>query len=153
MSAEATNTAYLIVVAGGQRCALPLSSVVETMRPLPVRPLAEAPPFVAGVSIIRGQPVPVASLATLLGSEADDARRFIVVRAAAGSVAMAVADVVGVRQLAGDALAAVPPLLAKANAEAVAALASLDRDLLIVLKTAHIVDDEVWAMLDEVAPR
>ena len=39
--------------------ALPLEHVVETMRPLPVEPLGDAPRFILGLSIVRGEPIPV----------------------------------------------------------------------------------------------
>jgi hypothetical protein len=38
----------------------------------------------------------------------------------------------------------VPPLLATAASEAVAALATLDSELLVVLRAARILPDEVW---------
>ena len=44
-------------------CALPLEHVSETMRPLPVEPIAGVISPVAGVAIIRGGPVPVVDVA------------------------------------------------------------------------------------------
>jgi purine-binding chemotaxis protein CheW len=40
-------------------CAMPTEQVVETMRPLPVEPLAAAEPFVLGLCRIRDTSVPV----------------------------------------------------------------------------------------------
>ncbi len=114
------------------------------MRPLPVHPLAGAPAFVAGVSMIRGQGVPVVNLALLLGGQADPPTRFVVVRAADRSVALAVDAVIGVAELPAEALAVVPPLLAKAAGDTVTGLGALDSQLLFVLQTACIVPDDVF---------
>ena len=37
-------------------CALPVGAVIETMRRLPVEPIAGAPAFIAGLAIVRGEP-------------------------------------------------------------------------------------------------
>ena len=52
----------LIVMAGARACAIPLDYVAETMRPLPIEPVAGTPGFVRGVSVIRGAPTPVVDL-------------------------------------------------------------------------------------------
>jgi hypothetical protein len=46
-----------------------------------------------------------------------------------------------------ETVGVVPPLLAPVASEAIAALGSLDTDLLAVLRTAQIVPDEVWGLL------
>ncbi len=62
-------------------CALPVVHVEETMRPLPIGPLAGAPDFVAGLSIIRGRPTPVVDTGALLGArDAATPRRLVVLR-------------------------------------------------------------------------
>jgi CheY-like chemotaxis protein len=53
-------------MAGARACAFPLHHVGETMRPLPIKPLAGTPGFVCGVSVIRGTPTPVVDLKALL---------------------------------------------------------------------------------------
>lgn len=140
--AEPTFSA-LLVRAGARVCALPVESVLETMRPLPISTLPEAPPFVSGVAVIRGEPVPVVDLHALLGGGAPGvAARFVTVRAGARSVALAVERVLGIEALTASAAAA-PPLLSGASAAAVEALASRDGDLLVVLSAARLVPDEV----------
>ena len=46
-------SASLICRVGDLLCAVPLALVGETMRPLPVEPLAGVPSYVRGVAIIR----------------------------------------------------------------------------------------------------
>lgn len=138
----------LIAKVGALRCALPLSCVVETMRPLPLRALAGAPEFVSGAAVIRGQGVPVVDLATLLGTGSAAATRFIVARAGQRSVALAVEAVIGIREIAGEALAHIPPLLSQVQASSLTAIGALDKELLLVLQTSHIVPDDVWPLLD-----
>ena len=56
----------LVVMVGSRACAFPLHHVAETMRPLPIKPVAGTPGFVCGVSVIRGTPTPVVDLNALL---------------------------------------------------------------------------------------
>ena len=71
--------------------------VAETMRPLPIQPLADMPALVRGVSIIRGEPVPVVDLAGLLGQTESAIGRFVVVRVEERKVALAIGEVIGVK--------------------------------------------------------
>ena len=128
----------LVVRAGGWLCAIPAQDVVETMRPLPIEPVRDAPPFVRGVSVIRGEPLPVVDLGFLLrGTETVDARRFVTVRTGERRVALAVDEVVGVwrDEPAGKRA---PPLLAEAVAVHVERLAALDAQTFAVLNTARL---------------
>jgi hypothetical protein len=54
---------WLISRVQSRLCALALESVLETMRPLPIEPLAGVPEFVRGLPVIRGTPLPVIALA------------------------------------------------------------------------------------------
>src|SRR5688572_15607941 len=67
--AGANRAMWLICRVSTRVCALPLDAVVETMRPLVVEPVAGAPGFVSGLSIVRGEPIPVVDAARLLGTE------------------------------------------------------------------------------------
>jgi purine-binding chemotaxis protein CheW len=140
------SSSVLLLKAGALRCALPLSCVSETLRPLPLHALANTPGFVCGASVIRGEPVPVVDLARFLGAAAQTAARFVLVRAGKGKVALAVEAVIGIQQLVLEPGASVPPLLAHASPDAVGALAILDRELLLVLQTAHIVPEDLWPL-------
>jgi purine-binding chemotaxis protein CheW len=131
----------LIMSVGALRCALPLSCVVETMRPLPLHPLAGTAPFVSGTSVIRGEPVPVVHLGDLLGAAGARPARFVVIQAGGHRVALAVDAVIGVRELAAADMASVPSLLATAASQAVDTLATLDRELLVVLRAAQLLPE------------
>lgn len=117
------------------------------MRPLPIQPLADMPSFVRGVSIIRGEPVPVVDLVRLLGQVDSPISRFVVVRVKQRKAALAVSEVIGIRDLEAMSLTAVPPLLQEARSQHVAALGAADEQLLVVLQTAKILPDEVWEAL------
>lgn len=128
--------------------AMPLEHVVETMRPLPVEPVADMPGYVRGLSLIRGEPTVVIDLARLFDSGgAGPSNRFVVVRAGGRPAALAVEAVSGVHRVEAASLAEVPPLLRGASTQAVAAIGSLDRELLVVLETARIIPEELWAAL------
>ncbi|MBI5684194.1 MAG: purine-binding chemotaxis protein CheW [Verrucomicrobia bacterium] len=137
----------LVLRTGALRCALPLCHVVETMRPLPAQPVANAPAFVSGAAVVRGEALPVVDLGSLLGASAGKPARFVVVRAGERKVVLAVEAVVGIHELPGGTLAGVPPLLSQAEAGIITAIGSLDQELLLVLQAARIVPDEVWAAL------
>ena len=137
---DGAHTDLLLVRLRADLLGLPLSSVAETMRPLPCSPLPGAPPFVLGAALIRGVVTPVVDLAGALGRPQLEApRRLVTVRAGARAVALAVDDVLGVRRLEAAQLVGLPPLLEPATA-AVSALAVLDRELLLVLEAGHFVD-------------
>src|ERR1039458_916000 len=85
----------LLIRAGDRCCALDLLHVVEIMRPLPVDAVAHMPAFVRGLSIIRGAPTPVVSLAALLADSARPPTRFVVVRAGERQIALAVDAEIG----------------------------------------------------------
>jgi chemotaxis signal transduction protein len=63
-------------------------------------------------------------------------------------VALAVEGVLGVRELTSESLDALPPLLGDASRVAISAVAALDRELLLVLETAHLVPESLWPILD-----
>lgn len=132
---------HLVCTAGGRRCALPIGHVVETMRPLPVEAVAGAPEFVAGLALIRGAPTPVVVLGCLLGATAASSwGRFVLVTAGARRVALAVDAVLGVRELDAAALQALPPLFEE-GAGAIASVAALDGELLVVIRSARLVPE------------
>jgi purine-binding chemotaxis protein CheW len=134
---------------GSLVCALPLEHISETMRPLPLEPFHGMPPFVDGLSIIRGAPVPVVDLARLLGNDSGARRtRLVVVKVSERRVALSVEHVIGVRSLDVAANGALPPLLAGARGEFVAAVGSLDAHLLVVLESALMLPASTWASLD-----
>jgi purine-binding chemotaxis protein CheW len=138
----------LLVHVGARGCFLPLSEVVETMRPQPVEPLAGVPPFIIGVSIVRGAAVPVVDLGAVVGTtDLRSSSRFVTVRLGDRIAALAVDDVVGVRDLERARMEEMPPLLRGANADVVQAIGTLDAQLLVVLRSSRILPEEVWDAL------
>jgi purine-binding chemotaxis protein CheW len=137
----------LLLGVGSELCAIPLEYVVEIMRPLVIEPIAGAPPFVRGLSLVRGTPVPVVELGSLLGSgAATESSRFVALRIGERQVALAVGAVPGIRELDPSMLETVPPLLRNAGAEAVEALGALDEQLLIVLRAGRLLPGEIYRM-------
>jgi purine-binding chemotaxis protein CheW len=145
MSSEHTPTASrssLIVRVSSHTCALPLSEVVETMRPLAVAPVTDAPPFVIGLAIIRGAPVPVVDLGAMVApGGASEIGRFVVVKVRERTVALAVSAVVGVRELDAGSIGEMPPLLRDCAAGVLAEVATLDCDLLFVLQAGLVLPE------------
>ncbi len=142
---------FVICKAGDRLSALPLESVEETMRPLPVEHLAGLPPYVAGLARIRGAAVPVVHAGALLGGGTTAPARFVSLKVGARRVALAVDDVVGVRAL--PVATELPPLLAATHAGIVAAVASADSTLLLILRASRLLSDEVWATFERESAR
>ncbi|MFT3921828.1 MAG: chemotaxis protein CheW [Myxococcales bacterium] len=135
---------FLLVRAGAWLCALPLGSVLETMRVLPHRKLLGVPSYVLGVGSIRGEPTPIVALGALLeGGVAEPCTRLVTVRSAQGRVALGVAAVVGVRQLGRESSAPWVGVLSQLPSYHVESLTHLDGELLAVLSTANLVPEEL----------
>jgi purine-binding chemotaxis protein CheW len=129
-------------------CAVPLTHVIETMRPLPVEPVSGVPSFVQGISIIRGIPTPVVDLGAVLGTPSERAERFVMLRVGERQVALSVNAVLGVRDL--DTIVTIrelPPLLQRASKDVVETIGTLDEQVLMVLRAGWELPDEVWQAL------
>lgn len=147
---EAPTTVRCLLLRGGKlMCGVPISDVIEVMRCMPVVTISNLPPFVMGLSVIRGDRVPVVDLCELLGAEGEHSGRTRLVTLRVGSrvVALAVDSVIGIREFERSLLAKVPPLLTSAHPEALAAIGLLDRELLLVLDESRMVPDEILAEL------
>lgn len=139
----------LLVRARSWTCALPIRDVVETMRALPVRPVAGVPPFVRGVAMIRGALLPVVNLGTLLGDDSQQVgRRFVTVKVGEDRLAaLEVNEVLGARHVDVALLDLMPPLLSEAMPDLVERLGALDGQILAVLRAAALVSDTLWSEL------
>lgn len=139
---------FLVCAVQGQLCAVPLNNVIEVLRPLPAEPVAGAPPFVLGMTIIRGVPVPLVDMGQLLSARRAQAKRFVNVRTGDRQVAFAVDAVLGVRAMAPDSVHPLPPLLADAAGDVVDTVGSLDAELLFVLSSTRILPNAVFEAVE-----
>jgi purine-binding chemotaxis protein CheW len=146
---SAPSASWLMCRIHDRLLAVPLTQVVETMRPLPMRPISGVPPFVLGVSVIRGAPTPVVDVGSVLGVPGGRAGRFVTITLDDRLVALAVESVLGIRTMDGAALVGLPPLLSVLDHTVLSAIGTLDSDLLLVLGDARLVTDDVWARIDE----
>jgi purine-binding chemotaxis protein CheW len=133
---------------GNQLAAIPVESVSETLRPLPVDPVAGVPPFVVGLSVIRGVATPVVQLGRLISGSDGRAQRYVVVRSGKRPVALAVDGVVGVHALSRETVGELPPLVSGLQEGAVRELGVLDSELLLVLNTGRVVPESVFLALE-----
>jgi purine-binding chemotaxis protein CheW len=137
----------LFVGVSNSVCALPLTHVIETMRPLPIETIAGAPPYVCGASIVRGVATPVVDLGLVLGIPEAAARRFVTLRLGTQSVAVTVGTVLGVRDLDQCKVEDLAPLLRSATQETIESIGVLDAQMLRVLRSSWTLPDEVWRSL------
>lgn len=133
---------WLLCRAGPHLCALPLEQILEVMRPLPTEALADAPPFVRGVAVIRGVPVPVIDLARLLGHSKAALTRYVTVRAGGDRIlALAVGEVLGLKRDDEAGTRTMVPLMREAAQESVAAIGALDSEALLFLTTLRLLPE------------
>lgn len=147
---ERTNGVRKALIVGLKSCvcAVPLTHVIETMRPLAVEPISGAPSFVQGIAIIRGIPTPVVDLGAILGTPGERAERFVTLRVGEKQVALSVNVVLGVRDL--DTILTIrelPSLLQRASKDVVETIGTLDEQVLMVLRAGWELPDEVWQAL------
>jgi purine-binding chemotaxis protein CheW len=138
----------LVLRAGAHLCALDLRHVIETMRPLPIRPLAGAPAFVIGISIVRGEPTPVIDVATLVGGPRRPPTRYVTVSGGRLPIALAVESVLGVRTIPKKSWRELPPLLDVVDIDVINALGAADDQPLLALDTTRMLSDPVWSALE-----
>jgi purine-binding chemotaxis protein CheW len=149
------NAWFLVCRSHGKLCALPVSRVVETMRPQPVQSLAQMPPGMLGVAVIRGQAMPVLSLAALLGGATASApelthlssARFVTLTLPGGGIALAVPEVVGLQKLDTGNLHL--PALMQHDDGILSALGLLDAELLLLLQDCRSVSEQAWMAMQE----
>jgi purine-binding chemotaxis protein CheW len=147
-SNEAGSKAWLLCRTRKMLCALPIEHVIEVMRTLAVEQFVGAPKFVRGLSVIRGVPVPVVDLGLIICGESIRGALLVTVREGARTIALAVDQVIGITAIEAHDFGRLPPLLHEAAAETVAAIAALDGELVVLLRTARLVPEDVLARLD-----
>jgi purine-binding chemotaxis protein CheW len=143
----------LVCRIGTGMCALPVRHVVEIMRPLPIERLSGVAPFVLGVSVIRGLPVPVVDAGQLVHGERQAVSRFVTMRVDTSErvVALAVTEVLGLSPLPDTALTGLPPLLGGPRRQEIVAMGVVDAGTLLVLDCARTVPESVWAALSAIS--
>ncbi|MBX9298188.1 chemotaxis protein CheW [Chromobacterium piscinae] len=149
MTFDSKSLLSVLLCRSGRRLyALPLTHVRETMRALPIDPVPSMSDFLLGLALIRGVPVPVLDCARLLGSALSTrVSRFVTLTLGERQLALAVDGVIGVRQLSAAALADIAPLLDGCDDGLVQSIATLDAELLLVLRAGRMVPEEMWEAL------
>jgi purine-binding chemotaxis protein CheW len=148
---EKPRAMAIVCRAGARLVAVPLAAAVETMRPLPVDPLPGAPPFVRGAAVVRGAPTPVLDVAHLLGERDVTPRRFVTVDAGGRTAALAVTDVLGVRDLAGAQHLEWPSVVGDGADGAAEEILAFGQALLVLLRHTRLVPEATWAALAAVS--
>jgi purine-binding chemotaxis protein CheW len=141
--AAARRASWLVCRAGTLLCAIPLEHVIEILRVLPIETIAGAPPFVRGLCIIRGAAVPVVDTGLLVGDQPTKSGRLVTIRTGSRTIALAAETVLGVWAIDAEAASELPPLLRDAARDSIAAIGTLDAELLFFLRAARIAPQEL----------
>lgn len=153
VSANAVDLSKWVFCSVGARiCAVPVACVAETMRALPITPLANCTNIVCGASIIRGIPVPVVDAGALFGEPPVTRRRLVTIDVGGRWVALAVDEVLSAGEISEDKLRELPPLLREAATDAISAIGVLDGEFLLCLEASRLVPDGVLDALDITLP-
>lgn len=139
---------WLACRAAAHVCAMPVTSVVETMRPLPVEAFPRAPAFVSGLAIIRSQPVPVIDMRSLIGEASSQPGRFVTIKAGDRIAALAFDTVLGVHGLRHEQVIDLPPLLGTIAGDAIKQVSAKDEALFLFLETGVIFPPGLIDILD-----
>jgi purine-binding chemotaxis protein CheW len=91
--------------------------------------------------------VPVVDLGLVVGNEATRPDRLVTIRADGRTIALAAEAVLGIRAIGPGTFKELPPLLREAATETVAAIGTLDAELLYVLRAAKVVPADVFDRL------
>lgn len=87
------SEAYLLVAAGGRRVGLRVAQLEAVIDAREIVPVPVAEPAMAGVTTVRGETLPVISLARLLGATGSpDGAIFVLVHAGGARVCLVVAE-------------------------------------------------------------
>jgi purine-binding chemotaxis protein CheW len=147
ITANAEPRQWLLCRVGNRICALPILDVVETMRALPLTPLADPLGPVCGAAIIRGVTVPVVDAGALFGEPQLGRPRFVTVDLNERLVALAVDEVLGTADIAAGIAEGLPPLLREIVPEAVRTIGVRDGEFVLRLEAARLVPADVLAAL------
>jgi chemotaxis signal transduction protein len=99
--------------------------------------------------VVRGEPVAVIDLATLLHCDQSSSAsgRFVTIHVEGRRFALAVDRVVGLAEIPPALLGELPSLLHNAETGLIELLGTRDAQLLFVLLAAQIIPEDVWATL------
>lgn len=147
-SADAEQRSHrLLCRAGTHLWAVPLSEVLEVMRALPIKPVTGGPPCIVGLSIIRGVPRPVVDIGMMISGKATRIERLVSVRTGGRTVALAAEAVAGIWSTEKHKLEPLPPLLREVATDVIAAIGTLDAELLFLLRDTSIVPEAIFRSL------
>jgi purine-binding chemotaxis protein CheW len=144
--------AHFLICRLDQRvAAIAADQVEETLRPLPLERIPESPPWVAGLSLIRGLAVPVVDPMYLLQDQPlGRLERLITVKlGTARRVAVQASEVLGLKDLDIESLSQLPPLAAQAQGRGLASLKVLDPELLSILEGSRLFPEDLWLKVEE----
>jgi chemotaxis signal transduction protein len=106
--------------------------------------------FIRGISIVRGVPVSVLHLGTMLGGAETEARRLVIAKIDGRLIGLLVEQVCGVQSIDVNIENVWPPILHNGTNDAISAIGLLDRQLLFFLNTLRLVPLAVIEEIDRV---
>lgn len=148
--AAGTTLQFVGFELGGQKYAFHIEQIQEILIPTAVTRIPEVPPYVEGVSNLRGTIIPIISLRRLFGLEGiapDDETRTVVVNVGTRIMGCTVDAVSRVMRITTDQIQAAGETVMAAGRRYIEGFARVGEDVFILLDVVHLLDP---ARLEEV---
>lgn len=156
MATDATNDAALlkgstqlvVFTLSGQDYGVPIQFVREIIRHPDVTQLPNTPHFVRGVINLRGQIIPIISLAERFSfSESSDSSKVVIVEYNNLVVGLEVNEVSQVHTLEAEKISSAPSITTSLDSDFIAGVGKLGERLLIILDVRRILSEDESEML------
>lgn len=128
---RAATTRHLVIAIGEARIAVRLDAVREVLPAVALHQIPAQPPHMAGVALVRGQPLPCVDLAATIGLPAAEARTVVVLETAAGPLGALVGAADEVLEVDPQSVSRISP--GWSGCAAVVGLAAVEGELLAIL--------------------
>jgi len=126
---------------GDEYYGLPIASVKEIIKPLPITRFPKSPPFVEGIINLRGGILPIVNLRKLFGLEplpVTDESRFIDIHLSGLKIGIVVDGVSEVVRISNNQIEAAPPIICGVDGKYLTGIARLEERLVLLLDLEEI---------------
>jgi len=143
---------FAVFTLGSLEYAVDIMRISQIIRPMPIRPVPQAPAFIDGVIELRGVVIPIMDLRRRLGIEpAPDERatKYIIVRLERKLVGLIVDCVVGVHRVSQDAIRPTPGWIAGPEAAVFSGVCRRGEGLVLLVELDRLISSDETLDLGE----
>ncbi|MCX5658678.1 MAG: chemotaxis protein CheW [Planctomycetota bacterium] len=140
---EKPKRQFVCFVLAGQELALPIMSVQQIDRPIPIRPIASAPALILGGVQVRGRTIPVLDLARrlgLTGGVASEDQRMLILEVAGRPMAVTIDRLSEILPTEGEVVEATEPSRLAVDPYCVGGVLRVKGRSLLLVDPSHLMD-------------